>query len=105
MVNVALAVELEIHQAFRLITTQAMREDVTKTKVEDAGAGMTNVYMNVLGYDHAIVQCYPNGEYDCVYIVISKNAEEHSIEINELPEFLQKEVFDAYCEHLHLKIN
>lgn len=104
MVNVAIAIELEIKQAFRLITTQAMREDVDKKLVEDAGAGMTNVYMPVLGYD-GIVQCYPNGDFDCVYIVIPKEDGEHSFQIDELPEFLQKEVFDAYCEHLHLKIN
>jgi hypothetical protein len=100
MVSVNFNFELEIHQAFRLVTTQAMREDVKKTKVEDAGAGMTNVYMNALGFDQAIVQCYPNGEFDSVYIVISKDAEEHSIEINELPEFLQKEVFHDYCIEL-----
>lgn len=103
MVNVAVAIEVEIKQAFRLITTQAMRE--IGAKIENAGNGMTNVYMDILGYDHAIVQCYPNGEFDCVYIVISKNDEVHNIEIDELPEFLQKEVFDAYCEYLHLKIN
>lgn len=104
MVNVAIAIELEIKQAFRLITIQAMREDVDHELVEDAGAGMTNVYMPVLGYE-GIVQCYPNGEFDCVYIVIHKDDEEHWFKIDELPEFLQKEVFDAYCEHLHLKIN
>ncbi len=105
MVKVEVKAELEIHQAFRIVTTQAMREDVSRTKIEDAGAGMTNVYMNILGYDQAILQCYPNGEFDCVYIVISKNAEEHSIEIGELPEFLQCEVFDAYCLELKRKLN
>lgn len=104
MVNVQIAVELEIKEAFRLITAQAMRGDVDNELVEDAGAGMTNVYMPVFGYE-SIVQCYPNGEYDCVYIVIPKDGEQHSFQIDELPEFLQKEVFDAYCEHLHLKIN
>lgn len=100
MVKVEIKCELEIHQAFRIVTTQALREDVSKNKIEDAGAGMTNVYMNILGYDQAILQCYPNGEYDCVYIVISRNGEEHSIEIDELPEFLQREIFNDYCLEL-----
>ena len=104
MVNVAIAIELEIKQAFRLITTQAMREDVNNELVEVVNDGMTEVYMPVLGYE-GIVQCYPNGEFDCVYIVMYKNDKPHSFQIDELPEFLQKEIFDAYCEHLHLKIN
>lgn len=103
MVKVEIKAELEIHQAFRIVTTQAMREDVNRAKIEDAGAGMTNVYMSILGYDQAILQCYPNGEHDCVYIVISKNAEEHCIEIGDLPEFLQREVFEAYCLELKRK--
>ena len=105
MVKVEVKTELEIHQAFRTVTAQAMREDVRRAKIEDAGAGMTNVYMTILGYDQAILQCYPNGEHDCVYIVIYKNAEEHSIEIGVLPEFLQREVFDAYCLELKGKLN
>ena len=40
MVNVQIAVELEIKEAFRLITAQAMRGDVDNELVEDAGAGM-----------------------------------------------------------------
>ena len=99
MVKVEIKGELEIRQAFRIVTTQAMREDVYH-KIEDAGAGMTNVYMTILGYDQAILQCYPNGEHDCVYIVIYKDGEEHSIEIGELPEFLQREVFNDYCLEL-----
>ena len=105
MVKVEVKAELEIHQAFRIVTTQAMREDVGRNKIEDAGAGMTNVYMDILGYDQSILQCYPNGEFDCVYIVIYKNGEEHCIEINELPEFLQREVFEAYCVELKRKLN
>ena len=100
MVKVEIKGELEIHQAFRIVTTQAIREDVNRNKIEDAGAGMTNVYMTILGYDQAILQCYPNGEYDCVYIVISKDGDVHSIEIDELPEFLQCEVFNNYCLEL-----
>ena len=99
MVKVEIKTELEIHQAFRSVTAQAIRQDVNH-KIEDAGAGMTNVYMTILGYDQSILQCYPNGEFDCVYIVISKNAEEHSIEIGELPEFLQREIFNDYCLEL-----
>ena len=102
MVNIQIATEIEIHEAFRLVTAQALRNN--SKLIEDAGAGMTNVYMDVLGYDNSIVQCYPNGEYDCVYIVIPKNAEEHSIEIGELPEFLQEEVFDAYRKHLYVPL-
>lgn len=105
MVKVEIKAELEIHQAFRIVTEQAMREDVKREVIEDAGAGMTNVYMDILGYDRAILQCYPNGEFDCVYIVISKNAEEHSIEIGDLPAFLQREVFEAYCAELKRKLN
>jgi hypothetical protein len=99
MVKVEIKAELEIHQAFRIVTTQAMREDVNHI-IEDAGAGMTNVYMTILGYDQSILQCYPNGEFDCVYIVIPKDAEEHSIEIGDLPEFLQREIFNDYCLEL-----
>lgn len=99
MVKVEIKTELEIHQAFRSVTAQAIRQDANH-KIEDAGAGMTNVYMAILGYDQSILQCYPNGEFDCVYIVISKNAEEHSIEIGTLPEFLQREVFNDYCLEL-----
>lgn len=104
MVKVEVKAEMEIRQAFRIVTTQAMREDVNRTKIEDAGAGMTNVYMTILGYDQSILQCYPNGEHDCVYIVIYKNAEEHSFEIGNLPEFLQREVFEAYCTELKRKL-
>ena len=68
MVNVELAIKLEIHQAFRLVTAQAMREDVDQELVENAGAGMTNVRMPVLGYE-GVVQCYPNGEFDCAPIM------------------------------------
>ena len=100
MVKVEIKTELEIHQAFRIVTTQAMREDVSRNKIEDAGAGMTNVYMTILGYDQSILQCYPNGEHDCVYVVIYKDGEEHSIEIGELPEFLQREIFNDYCLEL-----
>ena len=99
MVKVEIKGKLESHQAFRIVTTQAMREDVNH-KIEDAGAGMTNVYMTILGYDQSILQCYPNGEFDCVYIVIYKDGEVHSIEIGELPEFLQREVFNDYCLEL-----
>ena len=104
MVQVKINYKLEIKEAFRLITTKAMCEDVDNELVEDEGDGMTNVNMTLFGYDSS-VQCYPNCEHDCVYVVIYKDGEEHSIEISELPEFLQKEVFDAYCKHLHLKIN
>ena len=100
MVKVEIKAELEIRQAFRIVTTQAMREDVSRNKIEDAGAGMTNVYMTILGYDHSILQCYPNGEHDCVYVVIYKDGEEHGIEIGMLPEFLQREVFNDYCLEL-----
>lgn len=99
MVKVEIKTELEIHRAFRYVTKQAM-DNGFKFKIEDAGAGMTNVYMDILGYDQSILQCYPNGEHDCVYIVINKDAEEHSIEISALPEFLQREVFNAYCLEL-----
>ena len=97
MVKVEIKTELEIHQAFRHVTKQAMGDNL---KIEDAGAGMTNVYMTILGYDQSILQCYPNGEHDCVYVVIYKDAEEHSIEIGELPEFLQREIFNDYCLEL-----
>lgn len=105
MVKVEIKTELEIHQAFRIVTTQAMRKDVSRNIIEDAGTGMTNVYMTILGYDQSILQCYPNGEHDCVYIVICKDAEEHSIEIGVLPEFLQREVFNNYCLELKRKLN
>jgi len=105
MVKVEVKAELEIRQAFRIVTAQAMREDVSRDKIEDAGAGMTNVYMTILGYDQAILQCYPNGEFDCVYIIIPKSDGEHPIEIGNLPEFLQREVFDAYCLELKGKLN
>ena len=97
MVKVEIKAELEIRQAFRHVTKQAMSDNL---KIEDAGAGMTNVYMTILGYDQSILQCYPNGEHDCVYVVIYKDGEEHSIEISELPEFLQCEIFNDYCLEL-----
>lgn len=100
MVEVEVKSTMEIHKAFRHVTKQAMGDNL---KIEDAGAGMTNVYMTILGYDQSILQCYPNGEHDCVYAVIYKDGEEHSIEISTLPEFLQREVFNAYCLELKRK--
>jgi len=103
MVRVPITTEMEIHDAFRHVTKQAINNGALGKTVEDAGAGMTNVYMMILGYDQSILQCYPNGEHDCVYIVIYRNAEEHSIEISTLPEFLQREVFNDYCLELKRK--
>ena len=111
MVNVQLAVEAEIHDAIRMVTKQAIDNGALGKTVEDAGAGMTNVYMTLLGYEGSILQCYPNGEYPYVYILIytdenhDHNYVEHSIPIEDLPEFIQRDIFDAYCEKLKLKIN
>ena len=104
MVTIPITTEMEIHDAFRHVTKQAINNGALGKTVEDAGAGMTNVYMPILGYDQSILQCYPNGEYPYVYILIYKDGmEEAAVPIEDLPEFMQRDIFENYCRELTRK--
>lgn len=103
MVTVPITTEMEIHDAFRYVTKQAINNGALGKTVEDAGAGMTNVYMTIWGYDQSILQCYPNGEYPYVYILIYKDNIEESVPIENLPEFMQRDIFENYCRELARK--
>lgn len=103
MVTVPITTEMEIHDAFCHVTKQAINNGALGKTVEDAGAGMTNVYMTILGYDQSILQCYPNGEYSNVYILIYKDGIEESVPIENLPEFMQRDIFENYCRELTRK--
>lgn len=100
MVTVPITTEMEIHDAFSHVTKQAINNGALGKTVEDAGEGMTNVYMTILGYDQSILQCYPNGEYPYVYILIYKDGIEESVCIENLPEFMQRDIFEKYCREL-----
>lgn len=103
MVRVPITTEMEIHDAFRHVTKQAINNGALGKTIEDAGAGLTNVYMTILGYDQSILQCYPNGEYPYVYIHIYKDGIEECVLIENLPEFMQRDIFENYCRELTRK--
>ena len=93
---------IKLEDVVRLATTMANSRGTDL--LEDAGCGMTNVYMPALGFDNAIVQCYPNGDYKDVWIVLPKNDDNPSVTLSELPELLQFDVVEKYCAHLGFTI-
>lgn len=93
----------KIKDAFRAVASKAIQQN--RKGIEDAGAGMFNVTIDDLFGDSvdAIVQCYPNKEYDCVNILTYRQGESEVLELDNLPLILQKEVFARYCKALDVK--
>lgn len=91
-----------IKDTFRAVANKAINQ---KSKgIEDAGEGMFNVTIDDLFGDSvdAIVQCYPNKEYDCVNILTYRQGESQTLELDNLPLILQKEVFARYCKAVNV---
>ena len=91
-----------IKDTFRAVAKKAINQ---KSKgIEDAGEGMFNVTIDDLFGDSvdAIVQCYPNKEYDCVNILTYRQGESQTLELDNLPLILQKEVFARYCKAVNV---
>lgn len=89
-------------QAIRAITGLAQNVG-NKHIIEDAGCGMTNVVVSVLGFDDAIMQCYPNGSYNDVWVLILKNGMNESITLTQLPYFLRKDLVERYAKKLGIE--
>lgn len=89
-------------QAVRAITSLA-RNVGHRALIEDAGCGMTNVVVSVLGFDDAIMQCYPDGSYNDVWVLIHKNGMNESIVLKDLPYFLQEDLVERYAKELGIE--
>lgn len=89
-------------QAIRAITGLAQNVG-HRALIEDAGCGMTNVVVSVLGFDDAIMQCYPDGSYNDVWVLIPKNGMNESITLAQLPYFLQKDLVERYAKKLGIE--
>lgn len=94
-------VQKSIEQGFRTATHIAQSNG--NKEITDAGCGITNVVMSALGFDNAIVQCYPNNEYNDVWILVPYRTATEIILLKDLPYILQQSLFESYCKHLGVK--
>lgn len=87
-----------IEQGFRTATLIAQSNG--NKEITDAGFGMTNVTMPALGFNNAIVQCYPNNAYNDVWILVPYRNATESFTLKELPYILQQDLFERYCKYI-----
>ena len=90
-----------IEQGFRLATHIAQFNG--NKEITDAGCGMTNVIMPALGFNNAIIQCYPNNAYNDVWILVPYRNATETIVLKDLPYILQQYLFERYCQYLGVK--
>jgi hypothetical protein len=90
-----------IEQGFRTATHIAQSNG--NKEITDAGCGMTNVVMPALGFNNVIVQCYPNNEYNDVWILVPYKNSTETILLKDLPYILQQDLFERYCKYLGVK--
>ena len=90
-----------IEQGFRTATFIAQSND--NKEIINAGGGMAKVLMPALGFNNAIIHCYPSNEYNDVWISIPYRNTIESIVLKDLPYILQQNLFETYCKYLGVK--
>ena len=90
-----------MEQGFRTATHIAQSNG--NKEITDGGCGMTNVVMPALGFYDVTIQCYPNNEYEDVWILVPYQKATEVFTLKNLPYVLQQDLFERYCKFLGVK--